>query len=590
MSHPPIPVAPPPALPSASLTAGRESAALGGVALLSSLAACGGGAGAAAIPPAAEPPILPAPAPTPAQAVRFLGQATFGAASTDIAAVTGPGYAAWLDAQFAMPASAYRTEFEALGVYPAMVQADFSSKQIAGLMHLTWKLPVTAPDQLRQRMIFALLEIFVVSLNANPLGQHARGLAEYMDILGRGAFGNFRDLLEQVTLSPIMGMYLSHMNNRKEDPLKGSTPDENYAREVMQLFTIGLKKLKIDGTLELAGGQAIPTYNNADIAGLAKVLTGLAWSDKFGSSNSPKYGVVEPREVAPMAAYDAQHSVSEKRFLNVVIPASATADTLGDLKIALDALFNHPNVGPFFGKQLIQRLVTSNPTPAYVARVATAFNNNGQGVRGDMQAVLRAVLLDTEARSVGAVPQSGKLREPMVRLMHWMRVMQVRSTSGQFLLGDLSSVASGLGQSPLRSPSVFNFFSPTYTVPLGKTAAAKLVAPEAGITSETTVAGYVNYLYKAVQSGLGFVAADKTYDILPQFDALAALADSPAALADQVNLLCTADQFSAATLTLIRDAVASVPINAASPLDGRLNRAKLAIYMAFCAPDYIFQK
>jgi Protein of unknown function (DUF1800) len=235
-------------------------------------------------------------------------------------------------------------------------------------------------------------------------------------------------------------------------------------------------------------------------------------------------------------------------------------------------------------------LVTSNPTPAYVARVASAFNNNGQGVRGDMKAVVRAVLFDSEARTLGAVPEGGKLREPMLRLIHWMRVMQVRSTSGQFLLGNLSDVSNGLGQSPLRSPSVFNFFSPTYTVPLGKTAAAKLVAPEAGITSETTVAGYVNYMVKAAQSGLGYVSASKTYDILPQFDALVALADNPDALTDQVNLLSTADQFSAATRKLIRDAVASVPITATAPDAGRLNRAKLALTMAFCAPDYIVQK
>ena len=239
-------------------------------------------------------------------------------------------------------------------------------------------------------------------------------------MLGTQAFGNFRNLLEAVTYSPMMGLYLSHLHNQKENAATGAVPDENYAREVMQLFTIGLYELNQDGTQKLdIRGKLIETYGNSDVSSLAKVFTGLSWAgpdtanNRFNGGGNP---VEADKEIKPMQAYNQFHSVSQKQFLGVTIPATTIADTNGDVRIALDTLFNHPNIGPFIGKQLIQRLVSSNPSPAYVSRVAGIFNNNGSGVRGDMKAVIKAVLLDPEARAaVVSTSTRGKVREPVVR-------------------------------------------------------------------------------------------------------------------------------------------------------------------------------
>ena len=331
--------------------------------------------------------------PTAVEASRFLSQSTFGPTETDISRVRAAGYSQWIDQQMVMAAPSHLADIQArlaqlreTDPTPSLNPPDFYASY--------WRQAITGEDQLRQRMKLALSEIFVISLSEAGVG--VEGAASYYDVLGANAFGNFRTLLEQVTLHPMMGVYLTWLGNQKEDPATGRQPDENFAREVMQLMTIGLHQLNPDGTVKTdISGRPLPTYTSDDISGLAKVFTGYGYYSPrptiltFTGRNLPN-----DAKTRAMMPYPQYHSTSGKAFLGVVIPASATPDPAGDLKIALDTLFNHPNVGPFIGKQLIQRLVTSNPSAAYVARVAAVFDNNGRGVRGDMSAVVRSILLD----------------------------------------------------------------------------------------------------------------------------------------------------------------------------------------------------
>jgi uncharacterized protein (DUF1800 family) len=360
----------------------------------------------------------------------------------------------------------------------------------------------------------------------------------------------------------------------------------------MQLMSIGLYQLNLDGTqkIDQLTGKAIETYSNADVSGLAKVMTGLSWAgpdtstNRFNGSNN---GADPDREIKPMQAYNQFHSISQKQFLGVTIPAQTIGATNNDVRIALDTLFNHPNVGPFIGKQLIQRLVSSNPSEAYVTRVASAFNNNGAGVRGDMQAVIRAVLLDVEARGT-ANAISGKIREPAVRLVHWMRAFNARSTDGRFLNGTTNDPASQLGQTPMYSPSVFNFFRPGYIPPNSRIGTAGLVSPESQITNETSIAGYLNYMRGVITSGVG-TATGGVRDIQADYGVELALAANPDALIDRVALLLVAGNLSASTRATIRAAVASVNIGTSNPAADQRNRVNLAIFLTMASPEYIFQ-
>jgi uncharacterized protein (DUF1800 family) len=527
-------------------------------------------------------------------AARFLGQATFGPRMAEVDALAASSYEAWLNEQFAKPQTLH---LPAVAAYQATLPVDERRGQVAFTWGL-WKVLSTGDDQLRQRVAYALSQLFVISLDSNISFSNPRGPANYLDMLGQNAFGNYRQLLEAVTYSPMMGIYLSSMRNQKENPATGSVPDENYAREIMQLFSIGLYQLNQDGTQKLDGaGNPIETYNNADITGLAKVFTGLSWTGpdtsdaRFRRANGiPGVNDDPDREIKPMQAYNQFHATQEKRFLGVTIPVQTTADTNGDIRIALDTLFNHPNVGPFIGKQLIQRLVTSNPSPAYVSRVAAAFNNNGTNVRGDMKAVIRAVLLDPEARSSAAVTaQSGKLREPAVRLLQWMRTFNAKSQDGRYLLGATSDPSTQLAQSPMRSPSVFNFYRPGYVPPNSRVGSANLVAPEMQITTETSVAGYLNFMRNVIGLGIGVTGTTGTRDIQADYGAELALAANPDQLVDRVNLLLTGNKLSLTTRTLIRDAVASVNIGTTNPDTDRRNRVNLAIYLTMASTEYLLQ-
>lgn len=539
------------------------------------LGACGGGSG----PAPSSAVATPAPVTmTPSEASRFLAQATYGPTMVDINRVAGTGAAAWIDEQFNTPPMDSHWQYAMVRRGPPGCTVC-DANHINAVMESFWLQAVRGPDQLRQRTVFALSQIFVISNVNSSIDGVVGAHASYLDMLSRNAFGNFRQLLEQVATHPAMGHYLSHFRNEREDPVTGRIPDENFAREVMQLFSIGLWQLNPDGSRQRdANGNFIPTYGQADVSGLARVFTGWSWG---GSDRDIDrwHGWRGESWQDPMQNYPGFHSRSEKRFLGVTIPENTSGEQ--SLRIALDTLFHHRNVGPFIGRQLIQRLVTSNPSPAYVGRVAAAFNNNGQGVRGDMRAVLRAVLLDPEARdpNVASGVNWGKLREPMVRFGHWMRAFDARSSQGTYRIWNLEDNVSSLGQNPLRAPSVFNWFRPDYAPP-GQVLNQGLVAPEFQITHETTVTGYANFVAMTVERGHGWNDTAIVANYAPE----ALLASNPAALMDRLNLLLTAGRMTPDTRQIIIDAINEVP--ASEP--GR--RVHMAVALTLVSPDYIVQK
>ncbi|NRR31191.1 DUF1800 domain-containing protein [Oxalobacteraceae bacterium] len=518
-----------------------------------------------------------------AEAARFLTQASFGPSMASINALVEMGPDNWITDQFS------KMKYNHLDYMKARaLQLDPGVRlDQPQFFESFWRQAIGGEDQLRQRMSFALSEIFVVSYD-NAAGENfPRGIGDYYDRLGRYCFGNFRELLEHVALHPMMGIYLSHLRNQKEQDYR--LPDENFAREIMQLFTIGLYQLNPDGSVKLSNGKPIETYTHDDVAGLAKVFTGWSWR---GPDRSIQrfYGYVaaEDRDWKLMQNYPDFHSTSEKKFLGVTIRGNTSGEW--DAQVALDTLFNHPNVGPFIGRQLIQRLVTSNPSPAYIGRVSAAFADNGSGVRGDMKAVIRAILLDPEARQPGN-PTVSKLREPIVRLANWARAFNAKSGSGRFYITTLDDPLTGLGQSPMRSPSVFNFYRPSYVPPNSSIADAGQVAPEMQITAEPSVTGYLNFMEEVVRKGVG-----SNYDVRPDYAAEIALADTPELLLDRVSLLLTNGTMSPELRGMISTAMTGMYYpkpdagNAAVMAEVRRQRACLAIFLTMASPEYLVQK
>lgn len=515
----------------------------------------------AAAPQSAAPTL---PRPTPGQASRFLAQATFGPTPADIEAVVRDGYAAWLDRQLAMPPS--QTHFDWL-LQQGKNTEEFKGNGInAPLESTLWRKFISAPDQVRTRVAFSLSEIFVVGVSSITASWPLFGAAGFMDLLAEHALGNYRDLLAAVSQNLSMGCMLTYRGNRKEDPKTGRHPDENYAREIMQLFSIGLLELEPDGSLKMVDGKPVETYTNADVQGLAKVFTG--WD-----INGPETDVEFHRR--PMALNNALHSLAEKRFLGAVIPPGTDGHL--SLKRAIDVISAHPNVGPFIGTQLIQRLVTSNPSRAYVRRVSAAFDDDGTGARGNLKAVVRAILLDPEARNPDLnAPDWGKVREPILRFSGWARAFGANSTNGVWAMPDTTDNTIRLAQSPMRSASVFNFFRPRYVPPVTELARRHLVAPELQITDETSVAGYLNFLAIYVDRGWE--------DLQTSYAAEIALAPDPAALVARVALLLAGDAFSDRTAAAIAQAVSSIPPE--RPRD----RVRAAITLVAASPEYLVQK
>ncbi|MEL7028701.1 MAG: DUF1800 family protein [Pseudomonadota bacterium] len=535
-----------------------------------SLAGCGdsGGETPAQAPtptPTPTPTPPPAPSATPEEASRFLSQTTFGPTSADIDLVADIGLSEWMLEEFDKPPTLHLQ-----GVLAQIPGGDFVDDDGEPLIdqgflssHSFWEAAIDGEDQLRQRMAYALSQILVVSTSDFELFILPQTTAAYMDILTEGAFGNYRDLLEEVTYSVAMAEFLTYLANPKGDMATGRVPDENYARELMQLFTIGLVELNPDGTPRLDGdGNPIETYDNMDVTGLARVFTGLNLDDDTFFTNY--FDAPRASLYAPLKIYPLFHSELEKSFLDVTIPPNTGA--AASIDQALDTLFNHPNMAPFLSRQLIQRFVTSDPDPAYVARVADAFEMGafalpngavvGEGERGDLKATLAAILFDDEARNPasGDDPEFGKLREPVIRFTHWARAFKINSAdpSNEVFLFDTAS-PSLLAQHPYRAPSVFNFYRPGYVAPGTSTGAAGLTAPELQIVNASSIVGYTNFLTLFIVDAAPNVSDTGPQAFIPDYATEFALAEDPAALVEHLDLLLTYGEMQDDTKTRIID-------------------------------------
>ncbi|WP_298337061.1 DUF1800 family protein [uncultured Erythrobacter sp.] len=583
-----------------------NKAALAAVSTLAlATAACGGGGGSGGS--AAPPPIGGGGTPAPTvltpqsdvEAARFALRAGLSVSPGDILEMRSEGYERWLDNEINQTNERSAEQFLSELGFETVDEEEWYFRSPPG-DYMIWNQLLTGRNSVRKRVALALSEFFVVSASANLRVWPSTAIGAYWDLLKEEAFGNFRDLLEAVTLNAAMGIFLNTFGNRKANPDSGRVPDENFGREVMQLFSIGLVELDIDGTERLdASGNPIETYGNEDVTGIAKVFTGYHYSYEgnitFQSpANRPNLDLPEARLLRnPMTADNSlhvpnrsdQHSRQEKSFLGVTIPSDTGPEE--SLKIAMDTLFNHPNVGPFFGKQMIQRLVTSNPSPAYVQRVAETFNDNGQGVRGDLQAVFKAVLLDDEALSEQSLEDStfGKLREPMLRFVQWARTFGARSKSGAWLIPNLVNRSTRLGQSPLRSPSVFNFFRPGFIPANTQTAERGLLAPEFQLVNETTAASYVNFMERTINGG-GFWLSDVEVTYEDELE----IVDDTEALLDRLDLLLAAGQLSSETRSTIADALNAEGVTATSSEEDKLAQVHRAILLVMVSNDYLVQR
>ena len=438
---------------------------------------------------------------------RFLASATMGYTIDDVQDLTETGIESWIETQMSLPASNYATSTVDIifGLLGQCVQnfgeeaceAGFAPN-VAMWRIAWWDHVMKSEDQLRQRVALALSEILVLS-DKSQLQNSPHGLAAYYDILSSNAFGNYEDILNQITLNTSMGFYLSHINNPRTIPLQNTRPDENYAREIMQLFSIGLYELWNDGSrkVDMSTGEWIPTYDNDDIKGLAKVFTGLSGSDWYTEDIEVPVQFGFPFQaydlLLPMKMYEIWHEPGEKTIVGGhVIPVGQSG--MQDIQEAINVLFNHDNVGPFLAEILIQRLIKSNPTPAYIDRVASVFNDNGSGVRGDLGAMVKAILLDPEAYECFWIDNvsNGMLRSPLLRYTQMMKGLKVEANSDLFFnAGELYEAFAG--QAPLGAPTVFNYYSPDY-VPNADFAYDNLVGPEFQILNSSTSSNYVNYM------------------------------------------------------------------------------------------------
>lgn len=561
-----------------------NSSCVWAMALALALSGCsqGGAPAESAARPESNSPLIEI-ASTKQNAARFLTQATFGPTDASVQQVQTLGYRGWIDQQLITQSPSHLTYVD--NQLAQMKLTNPAAQLTSPHFHSSfWFNAATSPAQLRERMKFALSQIFVVSVN--DVRFDIRSASSYYDMLGKHSFGSYRDLLEDVSLHPIMGIYLTHMANQKEDPVTGRTPDENYAREILQLMSIGVVELNIDGTPKLNNGVPIPACTSSDVSNLAKVLTGFSWYSATPTNDTFFGGTRDPQaQVRPMIAYNSFHSTSAKTFLGKTLPAGSS-DARAELEAALDVIANHPNVGPFMAHRLIQRFVTSNPSPAYVGRVATVFNNNGQGVRGDLGAVVRTILLDPEAARIGTAPGSGKLREPIVRLANWMRAFNATSRSGYFLVGSTRSHWS-LGQAPLTAPSVFNFYRPGYVPPNTRTGRAGLTAPEFQAVNEVSIAGYANTIGGAIWDGIGIET-----DVRPNYAREIAIAHDANALADRMNAILMYGQMPPALRRRVIDSVNGIPMpgGAEEAAYARLNRVRMAVNLTMLSPDYLVQR
>lgn len=553
------------------------------------------------------------------EASRFLSQAAFGGSQLQIDALvaTDNDFSSWINQQEQEPTSwmldkLYAVDLRSQALFWQQVDSTTSNEEYFGpwakhFQYTWWDNNLKGTDQLRQRIAFALSQIMVISINSS-LTDFGEGLASYYDNFMRRAFGNYKDLLMDITLDPNMGFYLSHLNNNKTDLFKNISPDENFSREIMQLFSIGLYELNNDGTRKVDNqGNWIPTYDNNDIKGLAKVFTGLKggdWSEavkmylimdgqdpdqipiEFGAD------IYSISRTVPMQMHADQHEPGSKTIVgNFTIPTGQTG--MKDIQDAVDHLFMHDNVGPFLARRLIQQLIKSNPTPAYVGRVASAFNDNGSGVRGDLGAVVRAILLDNEARECSAMqdPNHGKLREPMLRFTHIANAIPKDGGDGHYWNNSFDYLES-TRQSALAAPSVFNFYLPDYQAQ-GEITSEDLFSPEYQIHDSQTALGYMNQVHKWTwwnENGNGGTLfwdweGEITSNVRTNLTELAALAGDPESLINHLDVMLTHGRLSDETRTIIKDAITPFQDE-----DAAFRRAQLALYLFMISPDYVVLK
>jgi hypothetical protein len=509
-----------------------------------------------------------APQPTTADIVRFLEQATWGPTPSLIAHVREIGFDAFLTEQFEAPISSYPK----LPLYPTgrdestcpdgsdCVRDNYT---LYLLQTRFFRNALYGPDQLRQRMAFALHQILVVS------GIEVRlpsWMAPYLRLLDRNAFGSFRQLLYEISLNPAMGKYLDVAGNTK------ANPNENYAREILQLFSIGTVKLNLDGTPQLENGQPIPAYTQTDVNNFARVFTG--WK----LAPAPEPGT--PNYKCPMVADEAAHDRQEKILLRqVTLPPEQSAGA--DLDAAIDNIAYDSNAGPFISKQLIQHLVTSNPSPAYVARIARVFNGREPGYGGNLRAVVRAILLDSEARgSLKTDPTYGRLRHPVQFIVNILRAFDAKSADGtRESDGYLNPRSKPMGMDLFNPPSVFSYFSPAAVVP----GTNGVRGPEFGILSTSTTLQRANFVNTMAFSNIP-VSANAPYGTSIDLSGLEALSGNPAQLVDALDELLLHGSMSAAMRNSIIDAVSAVAVA------NTRKRAGTALYLVATSSQYQVQR
>lgn len=574
-----------------------------GLAILSVLlvAGCSGGGGSDSSPVNPGAGGTPPPPAPPSQeqlssndeAARFLTSASFGPRANDVDQLSGQSASDWISRQARLPATLFLSDVLSRTDSEGRILRDIDSD-------LYWNKIIQADDQLRQRMVFALSQIVVISDSVIDNRDYQNQFAYYRDILSRNALGNYRTLLQEITYSPVMAEWLTYMQNRKGDPETGRMPDENYARELLQLFTIGLIELNLDGTPKLDGsGREIETFDNEDIVGLARVFTGLSYNaDEFDRSRKR---VPFASLHSPMIVYPDEHSQLEKRFLGLTIPAGTSGETSIDM--ALDHIFEHPNVGPFLSRQLIQRFTASNPEPDYVARVATAFNDGrfqdsegtvfGTGQRGDLLATVAAVLLDESLFDADRtpLPTDGKIQEPILRFVHWARVFNVQNidAENQRRLDDTGDALDGLAQHPFRSASVFNFYRPGYIAPGTESGARNVTAPEFQIVNSSSQFGTFNTLSEFAFGEIPS-SSDRPDNFVPNYSEELPLAFDVPALLEHLDEKLAGGRLSMGEIEEISAVIELMDARtdtAEREQDDRFDRVAMAVSLILSSPNYI---
>ena len=510
-----------------------------------------------------------------AEAARFLTQATYGPNLAEMARLRAIGYSEWLRQEFNKPTTAARPYLEQVNA--ALIAASQNGVSQNQRLDRWFHTAATGNDQLRQRIAFALSEILVISDQNGSISGEPIQISEYWDILARNAFGNYRELLDETTWNPSMGKYLSHFRNRKASVDGLRQPDENYAREVMQLFTIGLIERNLNFTPLLSGGQPVPTYDQSVVTNYAKVFTGFAYNNATSITNGTN-------NYLRMSCIEIEHDTTAKTVIgNTSIPANQNCAS--DVDQGVDLLFAHPNVAPFISRQLIQRLVTSSPSSAYIQRVAQKFNNNGFGERGDLSAVVKQILLDPEARNAPGV-NSGKPREPLLKLTAmwraWEAQMPVADAYGNIPMG-MTNPTGTFGQRPLGAETVFNFFEPDYQQP-GSIADVGLFSPEFQTLNESTLTSSSNSYYTYSWNSYVGMPSPPTNRPLLNLAPLEALAANPTAMIDEVNRRMMYGSMSSAMQSTLR--------NMLTFMDGSTpnTMARTLVYVTALSPEYAVQR